>query len=66
MPQDYVQAMTWYRKAADAGDAKAMLNIGAMYAVGHGVPQDYADAVIDNTLSLLATVVATDDVLAVW
>jgi biuret amidohydrolase len=31
-----------------------------------GVPQDYADAVIDNTLSLLATVVATDDVLAVW
>jgi nicotinamidase-related amidase len=31
-----------------------------------GVPKDYADAVIDNTLSLLATVVATDDVVAVW
>ena len=31
-----------------------------------GVPQDYADAVIENTLSLLATVVITDDVLAVW
>jgi biuret amidohydrolase len=31
-----------------------------------GVPAEYADAVIDNTLSLLATVVTTDDVLAVW
>jgi len=31
-----------------------------------GVPRDYADAVIDNTLSLLATVAMTDDVLAVW
>lgn len=31
-----------------------------------GVPPDYADAVIDNTLSLLATVVATDDVVAAW
>ena len=31
-----------------------------------GIPRDYADAVIDNTLSLLATVTTTDDVLAVW
>jgi biuret amidohydrolase len=31
-----------------------------------GVPAEYAVAVIDNTLSLLATVVSTDDVLAVW
>ena len=29
-----------------------------------GVPADYADAVIDNTLSLLATVTTTDEVLA--
>ena len=29
-----------------------------------GVPTDYADAVIDNTLSLLATVTMTDDVVA--
>ena len=28
-----------------------------------GVPADYADAVIDNTLSLLATVTTTDEVL---
>ena len=31
-----------------------------------GVPASYADAVIDNTLSLLATVVTTDDVVAAW
>jgi biuret amidohydrolase len=31
-----------------------------------GIPKEYADAVIDNTLSLLATVVSTDDVVAVW
>jgi len=31
-----------------------------------GVPASYGDAVIDNTLSLLATVVTTGDVVAVW
>jgi biuret amidohydrolase len=31
-----------------------------------GVPPSYADAVIENTLSLLATVVMTDDVVASW
>jgi len=31
-----------------------------------GVPPSYADAVIDNTLSLLATVVTTDEVVARW
>lgn len=31
-----------------------------------GVPASYADAVIDNTLSLLATVTTSDEVLAAW
>ena len=31
-----------------------------------GIPADYADAVIDNTLALLATVVTTDDLIARW
>lgn len=31
-----------------------------------GVPPSYADAVIDNTLSLLATVVMTEDVVDCW
>ena len=31
-----------------------------------GIPESYADDVIDNTLSLLATVTTTDEVLAAW
>jgi nicotinamidase-related amidase len=31
-----------------------------------GIPPDYADAVIDNTLALLATITTTDDLLAAW
>ncbi len=31
-----------------------------------GVPADYADAVIANTLSLVATLTTTADVLAAW
>lgn len=31
-----------------------------------GLPKEYADAVIDNTLALLATVVTTADLLARW
>ena len=31
-----------------------------------GVPADYADAVIDNTLSLLATVTTVDELTAIW
>ena len=31
-----------------------------------GIPEDYADAVIDNTLSLLATVTTVDHVAACW
>jgi nicotinamidase-related amidase len=31
-----------------------------------GIPQEYADAVIDGTLALLATVLTTDELLDVW
>jgi biuret amidohydrolase len=31
-----------------------------------GIPQEYADAVIDNTLALLAAVTTTDDLVAIW
>jgi biuret amidohydrolase len=34
-------------------------------AVG-GVPMSYANIVLDNTLSLLATMVTTDDLIALW
>jgi len=31
-----------------------------------GVPEDYANAMIDNTLAMLATVVTTDEIVKVW
>ena len=41
VPQDYSEAVKWYRLAADQGDAYAQNNLGVMYAKGQGVPQDY-------------------------
>ena len=31
-----------------------------------GIPADYASAIIDNTLSLLASITTTDDLIAAW
>jgi nicotinamidase-related amidase len=31
-----------------------------------GVPKDYADAVLDNTIALLATLCSTDDLISAW
>jgi TPR repeat protein len=41
VPQDYKEAVKWYRLAAEQGDAFAQYNLGAMYAEGLGVLQDY-------------------------
>ena len=42
VPQDYNEAVKWYRLSAEQGDAFAQSNLGVMYANGQGVPQDYA------------------------
>ncbi len=44
VPQDYAEAMKWFRKAADQGNSEAQFNLGVMYADGQGVPQDHAAA----------------------
>ena len=44
-PQDYAEAMKWYRKAADQGEVRSQYNVGLMYEKGQSVPQDYAEAV---------------------
>ena len=46
VPQDYAQAVVWFRKAAGQGNAKGQNALGAMYESGLGVPQDYAQAVV--------------------
>jgi len=42
--QDYAQALKWFRKAVERGDAMAQSGLAEMYRQGHGVPQDYAEA----------------------
>ena len=44
VPQDYTEALKWYRKAADQGDSNAQHNLGVAYVEGKGVPQSYAEA----------------------
>jgi hypothetical protein len=44
VPQDYAEALRWYRKAADQGDAMAQYDVGSRYYYGQGVSQDYAEA----------------------
>ncbi len=41
MPQDDAEAVRLFRKNADQGDTDAQYNLGLMYTVGSGVPQDY-------------------------
>jgi uncharacterized protein len=41
VPQDYTEAVKWYRLAANQGVATAQSNLGLLYAQGRGVPQDY-------------------------
>lgn len=42
--QDYITAVTWYRKAAEQGVIEAQNNLGVHYANGQGVPEDYLRA----------------------
>jgi len=44
VPQDYKEAVRWYRVAAEQGDATAQYNLGGMYHEGQGVPQNYIQA----------------------
>lgn len=44
VPQDYVEAVYWYRLAAKRGIAKAQLSLGLLYSQGQGVDQSIAIA----------------------
>jgi TPR repeat protein len=44
IPQDYVQAAYWFRKAAEQGIDKAQYDLGLLYENGQGVGRDYAQA----------------------
>jgi hypothetical protein len=40
-PKDDAEAIKWYRKAADQGNAAAQYAVGSAYFSGRGVPQDF-------------------------
>ena len=40
VPQDFKEAVKWFRLAAEQGDAFAQFKLGGMYLMGKGVPQD--------------------------
>ena len=42
--EDAVEAVKWYRLAAEAGDASSQLSLGSRYALGDGVVQNHAEA----------------------
>ena len=44
VPEDDVEAVKWYRKAAEQGYATAQYNLALMYANGSGVPEDYVES----------------------
>ena len=45
VPQDYKEAVKWFRLAAEQGLAAAQYNLGVFYHKGQGVPKDYNEAV---------------------
>ena len=44
-PRDYLEALRWFRAAADQDNASAQFSLGALCENGYGVEQDYAEAV---------------------
>jgi len=45
VPQTNREAVGWYRKSAEQGDADAQYNLGSLIEEGRAVPQDYREAV---------------------
>ena len=44
VPQNYAEAMKWYRKAAQQDHASAQNNLGLMFSEGHSMPPDNVQA----------------------
>ena len=44
VPKDEVEAVKWYRRAAEQGDADGQMWLWGMYHDGEGVPKDEVEA----------------------
>ena len=45
VPENYAEAVRWWRLAAEQGIARAQYELGAMYEIGLGVPENDVEAV---------------------
>jgi uncharacterized protein len=45
VPTDYAEAIRWFRKAAEQGNAKAQFSLASKYHLGEEVTQDYGEAI---------------------
>ena len=45
VPENNVEAVAWFRKAAEQGHAASQSNLGAMYQNGEGVPENDVEAI---------------------
>ena len=46
IPQNFTEAVKWYRMAARQGNAVAQNNIGMMYSIGSGLPKNFIRAFV--------------------
>jgi TPR repeat protein len=44
IPQDYAEALKWFRRSADQGNSMAQFMLAGMYAQGKGVQKDFVQA----------------------
>ena len=44
VPQNFIEAVKWYKKAAEQGNASAQNNLAFLYDKGYGVPQNFIHA----------------------
>ena len=58
------------KKTRPARSASGVLDLGYQVVVVRdavaGIPKEYADAVLANTISMIATVVTSDELLGAW
>ncbi len=51
LKQDYAEAASWYRKAADQGNVYAQASLGILYHSGKGLPHDDVQSEMWLTIS---------------